>query len=178
MTTKLVLFLTLAIGVFGQSPMLASAQRAADIRIVDMQRLMSESIVGKAARNNIEGEVKKRQAALGAKKMEIDRLKADLDKQAAVLSAAAVEEKRGAFEKTVRDFERTVQDQREEVDRKKASEIGRVVAQIREVVKEMAAQKKYSFILENDTQSVIYSDASLDITDEVLKLLDSKKIGI
>jgi len=148
------------------------------VGVVDIQRLVNESIIGKAAHNDLESETRKRQLALAGKKAELEKLKEEISKQAAVLSAGAIEEKKSALGKRGRDFEQEVQDQREELQRKNSAAMGKVVLQIDEVIKEVALQKKYAFIIERDDRLVIYADTRLDITDQVLKLLDSKKIGM
>ena len=126
----------------------------------------------------MENEAKKREALLTSKRIEIDKLREQIAKQAPVLSSSALEEKRSALEKRARDFDAEVKAQREELERKSSAAIGKVVAQIDGVVKEFGAERGCKMILERDERLVIYAKSGLDITDEVLKALDSKKIGM
>ena len=81
---------------------------AQTIAVVDTQRIVNESIVGKAARNNLEVEIKKGQAKLAQLKGDFEKQKSDLEKQAAILSGAALEAKREALSKKQVDLQRDV----------------------------------------------------------------------
>jgi len=152
----------------------ANAEEHDALYLVDMQRIISESALGKAAKTSLEGEAKKRQAGLAAQKAELDKLKGELETQASVLSASATEEKRATLEKKAREFERTVQDQREELGRKQSAAIEKIVQQANQAINDLATKGKYKLILEKDSRVVLYSEPSLDITGEVLKAIDSK----
>ena len=147
------------------------------IYVVDMQRVISESVMGKAAKNTLEAEIKKREGQLQKLSGDLKALKGDLEKQAALLSPEALKEKRESLEKKEREFQRTFQDQREEIGKKNNEEIGKVVKQIDLVVQEIAKERGYRFIMERDSRVVIYADKRLDLTDEVVEALDSKKVG-
>jgi outer membrane protein len=178
MAVRKFIFLLLWALLAGISPAALAANPDDGIFLVDMQRIINESILGKAARNNLEAEAKKRQASLGGAKAELDKMKTDLEKQASVLSAAALDERRAALEKKAREFERAVHDQREELSRKNGAEIEKLVKQINSVVRELAEKGNYKFVMEKDARVVLYADSSLDITDQVLKILDSRKVGL
>jgi Skp family chaperone for outer membrane proteins len=53
-----------------------------------------------------------------------------------------------------------------------------VVEEIQKVVDEIAGDKGYSFIFEKDRQSVIYANPQIDITQDVVKLLDKRKVDL
>ena len=69
-------------------PLAASAE---NIALVDTQLVLNDSIVGKAARNNLEGRIKKAQAKLSQMKDDFDKARVALEKQAAILSGSALE---------------------------------------------------------------------------------------
>lgn len=150
---------------------------ASGIYVVDVQRVINDSIIGKAARTNVETELKKREAQLGASRSEYERLKADVEKQKSVLSGAALDAKKELVRKKEIELTREVQDQRQELERKNEREISRVVDEVRQTIKDLADQKQYSFIVEKDVSLVVYADPRLDVTDQVIKMLDSKKLG-
>ena len=147
------------------------------LAVVDMQRVLDESVAGKAARSNIEAEAKKSEAKLTQLKADFEKESADLQKRSALLSGQALEEKRGQLIKRQRDFERAVQDAREDLAHKNDAQMSKVVREVDGVVKEIASQNKYTFVLEKDRTVVLYADPRLEFTDEVIKLLDDKKIS-
>lgn len=146
------------------------------VYLVDVQRVINESIIGKASRNDFEAEVKKSEMKLAQQKGELDKLHGEVDKQASLLSSEALEEKREVLDRRGREFERSVQDQREELSRKNDAEMLHIMSQIQKVVQELAAQGNYPVIMERDPRVVVYADPRLDLTDQVIKQLDAKKL--
>ena len=145
--------------------------------VVDMQRVLDDSIVGKAARNNMKEEVKKREAKLNVTRAELTKMNEDIEKQSALLSQDALRDKRALLERKARDFERDVQEQREELGRKNEEEIGKIVGDAQAALAKIAADDKLPFVLERGDGFVVYSNDKYDLTSRVIKALDSKSLG-
>lgn len=151
---------------------------AAELRIlvVDMQRAISDSIPGKAARADMEAEVRKSESRAAGLTSELDKMKAEIDKQAALLSPDALSEKRDEFEKRAQKVERELQDQREELTRKNDGVMRKVVKEVDQAVQEVAKLHGQTIIVEKDPRVVLYAAERLDITAEVVKKVDSKRL--
>lgn len=147
------------------------------VYVVDMQRIVDESVVGKAARSNFEVEVKKSQLKIQTAAKEVEDLKEKLKKQATLLSPDAVQVQQDLIEKKARLVERLVQDQREEMGRKNNAEVGKIMADIGLEIKSLAKERGYNFVVEKDPRLVVYANDSFDITADVIKSLDRKKLG-
>lgn len=169
----MVLALSLVLGVCSAGT--ASAQ---SIAIVDTQRVINDSISGKAARNNLEAEIKKGQAKLAQLKGDFEKQRGDVEKQSGILSGAALEQKREALAKKQVELQRAYQDIQEQLARDNEREIGRVVQQVKAVVEKLAAERKYDFVFERDRQAVIFHSEGIDITSEVVQLLDKQKVAL
>jgi outer membrane protein len=156
----------------------AQIARAETVAIVDTQKVISESIIGKAAKNNLEGQIKKGQAKLTALKSDFDKQKAELEKQSSILSGSALESRREALQKKQEDFQRAYQEIQEKLAKSNEAELKKVVDQINEVVEDLADERGYKFVFERDRQSVLYASDRLDITNEVVKILDKKKVSL
>ncbi len=157
------------------STTIAQAQK---IVIIDTQRVITESIIGKAAKNNLEVEIKKGQAKVAALKADFERQRSDLEKQSAILSGSALESRREELERKQVEFQRIFQDIQEKLARSNDAEISKVVSQINELVKALAQEKEYQFVFERDRKSVLFSSERIDITDEVVKNLDKKRVAL
>lgn len=157
------------------STTIAHAQK---IVIIDTQRVITESIIGKAAKNNLEVQIKKGQAKVAALKADLEKQRSDIDKQSAILSGAALESRREEFERKQVESQRTYQDIQEKLARSNEAEISKVVSQINELVKALAQEKEYQFVFERDRKSVLFSSERIDITDEVVKSLDKKRVAL
>lgn len=159
--------------------MIGSASASAEtIALVDTQAVLNQCIIGKAARSNLEARIKSAQAKLAQSKSDFEKQRADLEKQAKVLSGSAFEARREALAKKQVDLQRSAQDMQAELARLNEQEVSKVVAQIQEVVKELAKERKYTFVFEKDRQTVLYASDRIDISADVVKILDKKKVAL
>jgi len=145
--------------------------------VVDMQQIINSSIIGKAARSNIQDESQKREAKLKVLKVEIDQARQDMQKQGALLSAEAREQRMIQLERRERDFERQISDANEELGRKNQAEIGRVVDEIRVAVRKIAEREGMRFVIEKDDRLVLFVKPDFDLTPRIIKQLDDKKVA-
>ena len=157
------------------APLLAGAET---IAIVDTQLILNQSIVGKAARSNLEGRVKKAQAGLGQRKADFEKERAALEKQAKILSGPALETKKEALGKKQVDLQRSYQDAQEELAKANEQEISKVVGEIQAAVREVAKERDLTFVFEKDRQTVLYASDRIDISSDVVKILDKKKVAL
>jgi outer membrane protein len=156
----------------------ARAEESDRIAIVDVQKVVNESIIGKAARSNLEREMQKAKVKLSNMQTDFERQKTDLEKQSSVLSGAALEDRREGLAKKQVEVQRTYQDMQEQLAKLNDKEIRKVVDEINAVVKDLAKNRSYEFVFEKDRQAVVYAASKLDITDEVIKLLDKRKVNL
>ncbi len=154
------------------------AEEDKHVAIVDVQRVVNESIIGKAARSNLEREMQKAKVKLSALQADFEKQKSDLEKQSAVLSGAALEDRREGLARKQRDVQRTYQDMQEQLARLNDKEIKAVVDEVNNIVKELAKDRSYEFVFEKDRQAVVYAAPKLDITEEVIAKLDKKKVDL
>jgi outer membrane protein len=159
------------------SLLVAAPVRAEPMVFVDMQRLIDESIVGKAAKADVEAEARKRQSELLTQQRELERAQNDLGKQKGVLSPAAFEERAEALQKRQRDFERSAQDFQEELTRKSQAAVARVVKDIQTVVEEYSSSHGFGLVIERDQRSVLYVRPEFDISEQIVTILNEKKLA-
>ncbi|NMC62191.1 MAG: OmpH family outer membrane protein [SAR324 cluster bacterium] len=158
---------------------ISSAAMAASgkILVVDMQRVISESIMGKAAQSDLQAEAKKKEVRLQQRSNQVKEMSEQVEKQASLLSKDALEQKKQEVMKKQKELERSLADERQEMAKMRDSSLMKVVTEAKKVVNEVAAQKGAIVVVEKDPQVVLYVNDELDITPEVLKALDSKKLS-
>ncbi|NDC37607.1 MAG: OmpH family outer membrane protein [Proteobacteria bacterium] len=145
--------------------------------IVDLQQVIDQAVVTKSIRAELQAEMKKREDILAEKRSSVEKLKADLHKQASLLSQSAVAERQDTIARRERELAGEFDAQREEMARKTDAQMKKILAQIDLVVSELAKDKGNAIIIERDPRLVLYSSSSLDITTEVVKRLNEKKLG-
>lgn len=160
----------LAALVSGSVPVFADA-----VYVVDVQKVINDSIIGKAARNNVEGMVKKSEAKLGKIKADLTKLQADAGKQGSLLSASAMEEKQKQISRKERELQDEVKAQRDELSRAQTAEIEKVVVEVRKAVSDISESRNLGVVVEKDPRVVLYASDRIDISAEVVKMLDAKK---
>jgi len=151
---------------------------ATEVAVVDTQKVLNECIIGKAARSNLEGRVKKAQAKLVQLKGDFEKQRDDLAKQSAILHGTALDAKKEALQKKQVEIQRLAQDAQEELARANEQEISKVVSQIGEAVQEVAKERNFTFVFEMDKQTVLYASDRIDISADVVKILDKKKVAL
>ena len=148
------------------------------IAIVDVQRVVNDSIVGKAAKSNLEEQIGKAKLRLAGLKSDFEKQKNELEKQSAILSGSALEQRKEALSKKQVEFQRAYQDMQQELAKANEKEIGKVIQQINDVVQELADSRGYSFVFEKDRQAVVFASSRIDITQEVIATLDKRKVDL
>lgn len=156
----------------------AGALAEDQVAIVDVQRVVNNSIAGKAAKSNLESQINKAKLKLAGLKNEFEKQKAELEKQSTILSGTALDQRREALAKKQVDFQRAYQDMQQELAKANDKEIGKVIKQVNEVVKELADKRGYAFVFEKDRQSILFASNRIDITEEVVSELDKRKVDL
>ena len=147
---------------------------AADkVGYINLQRLVNESEMGQAAKEEILKLRKEREQAVAAKLQEINRLREIINAKDSKLSAAERREKLEAFQRAYKDYQRLVADAKEDIAREDRQLVSIILDKADGVLKKVAKKQKYAIILK-DPNAVGYLDPEVDVTDEVLKELNKK----
>lgn len=140
--------------------------------VVNVAKIMRDSKAAVSVRNQLQAKQKSFQADLDAKE------KALLAEDQALVKQKDSTDK-AAFEKKVKDFrakaageQRAVQEKKAALDKSFAGALEEIQKNVLDIVKQVATEKKLNLVV--SSAQVLYSDAALDVTDEVLKRLDSK----
>ncbi len=157
-----------ALGVLGPS---ASAQEGAKIGFVSTERVLRESVPAKAAQQKLEGEFGRREKELQDMAARIKTLGERLDRDAVVMAEAERSRRQREFSDMDKDFQRKQREFREDLNQRRNEELGQVVERANRVIRQIAEQEKYDFVL----QEAVYASSRVDITDKVLRALASGK---
>ncbi len=145
--------------------------------VVDMQKVVTESAAGKAARESLEAELKESRAALDKQKRELQSMQDLIKRQAGVLSKKALEEKQEALRKKEREFQRRAADEGQEFGRRNNRYVAVIVREVQTVLAELTQQESCDFVMERG-QYVVFAAERLDITNKVIQVLNKRKIEL
>jgi outer membrane protein len=152
--------------------LMAVPARAAELKVavVDMQRALNECDAGKKAKDQVKAKFEKAQDQLKRQREELDRTRDDFDKKALVLKEEQRRDMEKDFEVKSLDFKRKYEDFQRDLKRTDSELTSGIVEQLYGIVAEIGQQKGYTMVLETSSGALLYSDKSVDITDEVIKL--------
>ena len=156
-------------------PAVAPAQQAAapafKIGFVNTERILRDATPAVRAQRKIEAEFKKRDDELARMAEQLKRTQDELDKNSVTMSETQRRNKEREFGDLNREFQRKQREFREDLNQRRNEELAQVVDQANRVIRQIAEQEKYDLVV----QDVVYFSPRIDITDKVIKALESGK---
>ena len=146
--------------------------------IIDAQKIFEGSKVGRKDKFFLEDYVKTRQRLIESEEADLKKLQSDLQQQQAVLTPGALQQKAEEFRQQVGVYERHVKEMQGEVEAKKREVLGGFSKKIAQVVAEIAGKERILLVMDKGGDAtgtlVLFNTPSIDITDKVIKALDSR----
>ena len=145
------------------------------VHVVDIQKVITDSKLGKQARNSVENTNKDNLPKLKKLETELVELRKQIEQQSSILSSSAREEKLLQFRKKEKELARAITDQKEKIALVHNRHVEKIVKQVDLVLEELSKSGMYSFIIEKDPGFVLYSSSKIDITEKVIEELNKRK---
>ena len=153
---------------------LASSPALADsnLGVVNVAKIMQDSKAATSVRNQLQAKQKAFQSELDSTEKDLLAEDQGLVKQKDKVEKDAFDKKVKAFREKDATAQRQVQEKKGQLDKAFAASLEEIQKNVLDIVKQVSAEKKLTLVV--SSAQVLYGDPSLDITDEVLKRLDSK----
>lgn len=142
------------------------------IAVVNIQQVMKDSTAAKSVREQLEGKQKAFQSDITKKEEALKKEDQELGKQKGVLAKDAFEEKARAFRTKATEVQKEVQSKKALLDNAFERSLGDIQKATTDIIAELAKEK--GFLMAVPTSQILYADTKLDISEEVLKRLNSK----
>jgi len=139
------------------------------IGYINTQRITTESGPAKAAQAKLELEFSKRQKELGDQQLALKTMSERFERDAPTLTETQRVTRQKEFAEQSRDFQRKQREFQEDLNGRRNEELQQVLDKANKAVKQVAEAEKYDLVI----QEVVYSNARHDITEKVLKILNS-----
>jgi len=163
---KVAIFLLLLIA------MPAWAQEKLKIGVVDIQRVISESLAGKAAKEKFQTQVKKVEADLLKEKQTVEKMKSDFEKKSALMNEEDRRNQEKEIQKRERGYVLGMRDSEQELRQREGEMTSEIFKGIVKIVGEMGKGEKFSVIFERS--QVPYSDDAIDVTKKIIELYNGR----
>ncbi len=146
----------------------ASAQEL-KIGYVNSDRVLRDAAPAKAAQSKLEAEFGKREKDLADAANRLKTASDRLEKDAPTLSEAERSRRQRDLVDQDRDFQRRRREFQEDLAQRKNEELSAVIERANRVIRQIFDAEKYDLIL----QDVVFASARVDITDKVIRALNT-----
>jgi len=149
---------------------------AADLKLgyIDMQRALNASEAGKEAKEQLAARVKKYQEEINTKQEDIKKLKDELEKQGMLLSESARAAKEKDYQQRLKEFQRFTKDAQDELQGKDEEFTRKILEGMEKIIQDFGRKNGYTFIFVKN-EGMLFVDDKVDVTEEVLKLLNANR---
>ena len=154
--------------------MSSNAMAGDKVGYINLQRLVSESNMGKEASKDIQKLRKQKEKIVSAKLSELNKLRDLINNKGDKMAAAEKRDVLENLQKAYKEYQRLVADAKEEIVRGDKKLVATILQKADEVLKKVAKKNKYTIIIK-DPNAVGYLDPDVDITNKVIKELNKKK---
>ncbi len=142
---------------------------------VVLQRIANESADGRVATTRIQALQQKKAAELEGKNKQLQTLQAKLEKEGPVMSVAASGDLQKQIEKIQVEVQRFTQDAQAEVQELQQQLQAEFQQRLEPVLQGVAQEMGLQFVFNGPDAGLVWADAALDISSDVIKKLDSAK---
>jgi outer membrane protein len=164
-----------ALAVQAQGTAAPASPSAAAIRIgvINVERLVQESALGKEAFNRVKklNDQKKEEADKLSKELR------DMEQKLADQGSALAEDKREALQKSYQEkaiaFKRFQDDANRDLEAAQKKELGELERRVFPVINQVGKERGFTLVFNKFQSGLVYADDAVDITDEVLKVFNT-----
>jgi outer membrane protein len=142
---------------------------------VDVQKAIQSTAAGKKAKDQLDGEFKKRKESLDKRKADIEKMGQDLEKKRSVLSEEVLNKKQQELGEEMKKFKHTVAENQMEIQKKEKDLVDPILEKMKKVIEKVAEKKGYTIVLERTAQNVLFAQKDADLTEDVVSAYEKEK---
>ena len=165
MISKKLALIALALSALGGT---AFAQDS-KVGYINTQRITTESAIAKAAQVKLEQEFSRRGKELGDLQSALKTFSEKFERDTPTMTESQRGSRQKEFAELNRDFQRKQREYQEDLNGRRNEELQQVLEKATKAVRVVAEAEKYDLVI----QEVVYSNTKHDITEKVLKILNS-----
>lgn len=160
----------LAGGASAQSPAVAGGK----IGIIEVQKIVQESAVGKESLARVQKVQQAKQDELAKRQKELRDLEQKIQDQGKALSEDAMEKLQKDYQAKALDLKRFQDDAQRELEESQRKELGDLEKRIMPVINEVAREQGYALVFNKFNSGLLFADdKSVDLTEAVITKFNS-----
>ena len=145
----------------------------AKIGIIDFQRIIVNSDLGKASSKILKDRGNEMTTTLKEKESEIESLKKELDQKSLAMSKEAREDQERIIRDKIDDLQKTQRQFSRVLNELQNNLSGELNQKVAEIVEGMGKKEGYTLIMDRRFGVVMYAPNDIDITDKVIRKLNA-----
>ena len=158
--------LLLSLVLLAMGPVNAQESR---IGFVNTERILRESAPAKASQQKLEQEFSKREKSIQDSATKLKEATSKLERDATVMPESERLKRQREAAELERDLQRRQREFREDLNQRRNEELAAVVERANRVIRQIAEAEKYDIIF----QEAVYASTKIDITDKVIRALNT-----
>jgi outer membrane protein len=168
--------LALAVGpALAQAPATAPAAGTARIGVIEVQRIVQESAIGKESLARVQKLQQAKQEDLQKRQKELRDLEQKIQDQGKSLSEEAMEKAQKEYQAKAVDLKRFQDDAQRELEETQRKELGDLEKRIMPVINDVAKEQGYQLVFNKFNSGLLYADdKGVDLTDAVITKFNSQ----
>ena len=147
------------------------------IGYVDLQRTLNETKAGKAARDRLEGDKKRKQGEIDKQQAALKKEFDDFEKQKLVLKDDARAKKERELQDKYVALQQKFMELQQELSKSEAKLTRDILEKAGKIIEDIAKAQGFTMIVEKNEGAVLWADPANDITAELNKRLDAMPAG-
>jgi outer membrane protein len=157
-----------------------AAAGAMKVATISLQDVLTQSKSGQAAQQQLQGKVQEYQDKFSKEQQDLEALGAEVEKKRSVWSKDILEEKERDYQMKMREFKLKTDDAQFELKQLEKKIMEPILKDLHEVIADYGKKENYTMIFENTRKGLqsrtglLYATEEIDITKDILKLLDSR----
>jgi outer membrane protein len=155
-------------------PAVPNAQQQPELRlaILDVQRVRRDAAAVKSIRSQLETFGKRYRDETARDEQQLRQQREELTRKQAILAPDAFEAERRALEQKIGAAQGRLQQRQQAINKVRSDAMQQVLNSLQDVVTAIGKERGLTLIL--NRQTAVFADSGYDITDEVLRRLDSR----
>ena len=142
------------------------------ISYIDVEKIMSESTVGKKINKRIESLIKKKNKEFQKVEKDLKAKEAEISKQQNILSKDELNKKINSLKSDISNYRNLKNDFNNEMNKKRLKATSQLVVYLNKILGKYASDHSISLIIQK--KNIVIGKAEMDITKEVLKIFDKE----
>ncbi|MBI5560990.1 MAG: OmpH family outer membrane protein [Deltaproteobacteria bacterium] len=139
------------------------------IAYADLQRALNECDAGVKAKDELKKEAQKIENELSARQDELKKLKDEIDKKGSLWNKDTKDAKEKDLETKSQALQKEFMRYGDELNKKRGKREEEIIRELKDIVRDIAKEKGYAYVLEYSMGGIIYGPQDADMTKDVIE---------